>query len=198
MTKRATTTFVVFAVLLACGISYAADQKGPPPNEHLKCYSAFIGTWRYEGPLLEDVPDVAEKGSKFVLQISWKWILDKNVVESAFTAEFENGEKLAGKGLIGWNAAEKQIVTGGMNTVGGISLGTITYDRAAKSLTAITEGINGDGEETSFKGVVTKTGKDTLTWQRLEGVGGIVEGESPVYKFERVKRGKRAKQPATK
>jgi predicted MPP superfamily phosphohydrolase len=34
--------------------------------------------------------------------------------------------------------------------------------------------------------------------QRLEGVGGLVEGESPVYKFERVKRGKRAKQPAAK
>ena len=52
-----------------------------------------------------------------------------------------------------------------------MSLGTITHDRTAKSLTLTAEGINGDGEKTSFKGVVTKTGKDTMTenpvWFRL-------------------------------
>ncbi len=195
MAKLVTATLVVFAVLFACGISYGAEQKGPPPNEHLKCYGPFIGVWRYEGPLLEDVPDMAKKGSTFVFEFSRRWILDKNAVEGAWSIEFENGEKVSGKWLVGWNAAEKQIVSGGMNSAGSINLGSVTYDRAAKSLTAVTEGVNGDGGETSYKGVVTKTGKDTLTWQRLEGVGGIVEGESPVYEFKRIKRTRRAKKP---
>jgi hypothetical protein len=41
--------------------------------------------------------------------------------------------------------------------------------------------------------VVTKTGKDTLTWQAPERVGGIVEGPSPVYTFKKVERAKRKK-----
>jgi hypothetical protein len=61
-------------------------------------------------------------------------------------------------------------------------------------VTLTSEGVNDDGESFSFKGVVTKTGKDTITWQALERSGGDLEGPSPVYTLKRVKRaaGKKA------
>ncbi len=179
--------FLALAVVLTSGLSYGQEEVGPN-FEHLKGYGPMIGTWRYEGPLLEDVPDIAKKGTDFIFQFSWKRILDKNVVEENWLVEFEGGVTYSGKALIGWNAAEKKLVYGGMDSHGGMSLGTVTFDTDANSSTLTEKGIDGDGEETSFTGVVTKTGKDTLTWQRLKGTGGIVEGASPVYTYKRVKR----------
>lgn len=175
------------AVVLTCGVSYAQEEVGPN-FEHLKGYGPMIGTWRYEGKLQEDIPDIAEKGSDLVFQFSWRQILNKNVVEENWSIEFEGGKALVGKALIGWNAAEKHLSYGGMDSIGGMGLGVVVFDAKAKSSTLTEEGIDGDGKDTSFKGVVIKTGKDTLTWQRLEGVGGIVEGPSPVYTFKRVKK----------
>jgi hypothetical protein len=179
------------AVVLVSGLAYG--QEPDPGFEHLKNYGPMMGTWRYEGPLLEDVPDFADKGGKLVFQVSWKWILDKSVVEENWSVEFEGGDTVAGKALIGWNAKEKQLTYGGMDSTGAMSLGTVAFDTKAKSSTLTENGIGADGEDTEFKGIVKKTGKDTLTWQRLKGVGGIVEGPSPEYTFKKVKRGKRAK-----
>ena len=39
----------------------------------------------------------------------------------------------------------------------------------------------------TFVGVVTVTGKDTLTWHGPRREGGLVEGPSPTYTFKRVK-----------
>ena len=127
--KQATMILTAVAVVLVCGLTH-----GKEPTEaakHLKCYDALIGTWRYEGPLLEDVPDIAEKGPDIVFQFTWKRILDKNVIEHSWSVEFDGGETLAGKALVGWNAAEEEIVNGGMSSVGGIGLGTVTVDDAA-------------------------------------------------------------------
>jgi hypothetical protein len=176
--------------VLACGVTFAQDEPGPN-FEHLKPYGPMIGTWRYEGPLLEDVPEFAEKETNCVFQFQWRRILNKNVVEENWLVEFEGGKTYSGKALIGWNAAEKELSYGGMDSHGGMSLGTVIFDKAAKSSTVTEEGIDGDGNETTFKGVVIKTGKDTLTWQALERTGGIVEGPSPVYTFNRVPRTKR-------
>jgi hypothetical protein len=182
--KRVAITLTV--VVLSCCVSYGQEVTGPN-SEHLKCFDPMIGTWQYEGPLLEDVPEIAKKGSDLVFQFSWRRILNKSVVEENWAIEFEGGATLAGKALIGWNAAEKHLSYGGMDSYGGMSLGVVVFDADAKSSTLTEKGIDGDGKETSFKGVVIKTGKDTLTWQALERVGGIVEGPSPVYTYTRVK-----------
>jgi hypothetical protein len=150
----------------------------------------MLGTWKYEGPLLEDVPGMAEKGSKFSVTLTWRRILDKQAVMESWSGEFEGGKTFSGKALIGWNAAEKKLVYGSMNSNGGMNLGTVEFDRGAKTSTLTTEGVDGEGVNTSFKGVVTKTGRDTLTWQAVHRIGGMVEGPSPVYEFKRVKKAK--------
>ncbi|MCS7469974.1 hypothetical protein NZK35_25265 [Stieleria sp. ICT_E10.1] len=182
-------TALIF-VLVACGVTDAQDEPGPG-FEHLKCYGPFIGTWRYEGPLLKSVPDIAEKGTKVVTQLSWRRILNKSAVEYNWSATFEGGVELSGKALIGWNADEEKIVYGSMNSVGDLNWGTVTPDATARTLTKTSKGVNGKGEEKSSETVLTKTGKDTLTSQALERKGGIVEGPSPPYTLKRVERAKK-------
>ena len=141
-------------VLLACGVCYGQDEPGPG-FEHLKCYGPFIGTWQYEGPLLEGVPDIAEEGTELVFAFSWRRILNKSAVEYQWSIEFDDGGNLSGKGLVGWDAAQKRIVSGGMNANGGMRMGTVTHDEDAKSMTLKANGIDGEGEKTSITGVVT-------------------------------------------
>jgi hypothetical protein len=179
------------AVVITCGVSLGQDEPGPN-FEHLKAYGPMIGTWRYEGPLLEDVPGMAEKGAEFVAQFSWRRILNRNAVEENWSGTLA-GKEFSGKALIGWNAKEQRLVYGAMDSEGGMSLGTVVFDKQAKTSTLTSEGIDGDGEPVSFKAVVTKTGKDTLTWQALERTGGTVEGPSPVYTFKRVQRAMKSK-----
>ena len=83
-------------VVAVCGISLAQEEPGKN-FERLKPYGPMIGTWRYEGPLIEDVPDFAEKGSHMVFQFQWRRILNKNVVEETWLVEFEGGKTFSGK-----------------------------------------------------------------------------------------------------
>ena len=69
--RKSTLSLTTVAVVLACGY---LQGKEPAPN-HLGCFDDMIGTWRYEGPLLEDVPDIAKKGTNLVFQFTWKRIL---------------------------------------------------------------------------------------------------------------------------
>ena len=178
-------------VLLACGATYGQDEPSAA-SKHLKAYGPMIGTWRYEGPELEDVEGFAKEGDEVVFQLSWRRILDGSVVEENWSYGPKDGKTYSGKALIGWNAANKELVYSGMDSLGGSSLGTVVFDAKAKTSTLTSNEIDEDGKKWSFKGVVTKTGKDTLTWQAVERTGGIKEGPSPVVTLERVKRAKAA------
>ena len=178
-------------VVLVCGVSYGQEEPGPG-FEHLKCYGPFLGAWRYEGPVMQEFPGIAEE-DKMVFQVSWRWILNKSAIEFNLSIEIQGGPKLTGKSLIGWNAAEEEIVTGSMNSIGHISLGTDTVDQATKTITGTSRGMDGEGKETSSKIQAIKTGRDTLTWQVVERTGGIVTEPSPVYTLKRVKRPKQPK-----
>jgi hypothetical protein len=182
--------FVMLALVIAVvAVGFACGQEPQQPNEHLKGFAPFIGSWEYEGPIGEDGP-LADKDTKMVVQISWTWILDKQAILSDWSIEFENGTKLAGKGLTGWNAVEKKITNSGMNSLGGMGLGTDVIDEEEKTITSTSEGADPDGKRTSMKTVIKMKDKDTLTWQAVERTGGDVEGPSPVYEFKRVKRAK--------
>jgi hypothetical protein len=182
---------VLTVVLLACSVSYGQEEPAAI-SEHLKCFGPFLGNWRYEGPLKEDLEGMAEEGTKIVVQISRKRILNGSAVESNWSIDFDGNAELLGKSLNGWDAKEEKIVQGGMSSAGGISVGSVTHNRAEKSLTISVTGVDGDGEETSSKIVFTKTDKDTYTWQSSERTGGLAEGTSPVYTFKRVQRKKKA------
>ena len=168
--------FVVVAGGFACGAE---------PNDHLKGFAPFMGTWRHEGSVLEETPGAAAKGTKMVVRWTWTWILDNQIVMNDWIIEFQDGNKLSGKQLIGWNAAEKKIMAGGMNSMGAMGVCTIGID--GKAITTSSEDVEGDGRKTSSKLVMKQTDEDTFTFQVVERTGGDLVGPSPVYTFKRVK-----------
>lgn len=105
----------------------------------------------------------------------------------SWSGEIEGGMKLSGRALIGWNASQEQIIHSGMDSSGGMKLGSVLFDIAAKTSTLTAKGADGDGKFSSLKSVITMTDKDTLTWQAIGRIGGSVEGPSPVYTFKRIK-----------
>ena len=187
-------TSVMLALVIAVvAVEFACGQEPQQPNEHLKGFAPFIGTWRYEGPALEESP-LADKDSKVVFQISWRWILDKQAVMADWSFEFESGAKISGKLLNGWNAEKEKIVSGGMDSTGGMGMATYVLDSEAQTITETVRGVTGEGEEWSNKNLMTKPDKDTVTWQALERNYPGLEGPSPIFKLKRVKRaaGKKA------
>ncbi len=174
----------VMAAVINSGLAYSDEPSQIP--EPLRPFRPMIGTWRYEGPILEDVPGVAEKGTNFVIQFSWRWILDRQAVMEDVRFELEGAEPFSAKSLVGWNAAEKRIVNGAVDSAGGVGLGNVVLNPEAKTSTLTLEGVNREGEKTLLKAVVKVTGKDTMTWQHLQRSGFRVEGKGPVYTLKRV------------
>ena len=169
---------------------FAIGEEPSQVPEELKGFRPILGTWRYDGPLLEDVPGLAEKGSNYVVEVTFRFILDKQAAMDDWTVEYAGGKKVYFKGLTGWNAGEKRLVRGDMSSIGSMSLGSIVFEDNGRVNTLTCKGIDSEGNEISFKGTIRKTGKDTMTWQAVERTGGDVEGPSPVYEFKRVKRTK--------
>jgi len=93
---------------------------------------------------------------------------------------------MSGRGMSGWNAAEAKIMGGGMNSMGGMGIDTAVI--TGNTIKLMGQGTDEKGRKTSSTIVIEKTDKNTLTWQAVERTGGEVEGPSPVYTFQRVKR----------
>jgi hypothetical protein len=180
---------IVTAVLLVRGAAFGQEEPGPN-YEHLKAHDSVIGTWRYEGPLLEDMPGFAKKGSPYVNQCSWRWILNRNAIEVTWRSEFEGGKTISGKGLIGWNAASQRIAFGGMDSVGSMNFGTIVFENDGKTSSLTGQGVDCDGKKSTFTNVIKIAGDDRFTFQSTERAGGLVEGPGPVYLLQRVEREK--------
>jgi len=188
MTRRLILTLA--GITLASATAFAQGEAGLQ-FEHLKGYQPFVGKWRYEGPFMEEVPGLIEEDANCVIEVTRRWILDKNAIEEKTTLEIVGGRTFHAQSLIGWNASEQTIVKGGMDSLGGVGLGTAVIDSDEKSVTITSEGVDAEGEETSTAILLTKTGKDTLEWQATQRTGGLLQGPSPVYTFKRVPRGKK-------
>jgi hypothetical protein len=179
-------SFALAALFVICGVGYGQED-GARIAEELKCYRPFIGTWRYEGPLLEELPGLAEKGTDCVIQFSWRRILDGRALESRVAVEVDGkGEIYAERSLVAWNAAEQKIVYAGASSDGSIFLGVTEADADAKTLHPSCEGSTGEGKRLVYRGVFTITDENTMTWQALERTGSsIIEGPSPLYTFQK-------------
>ena len=135
---------IVAVAATTSGLAVAQEASlVPGPLRDLR---PLVGTWRYEGPLLEDVPGIAEKGSKYVFQGTFRFILDRQVLMEDWVARFAGGEKFTVKGMTGWNAAENRLVNGAMDSAGGMNLGTLEIDSEGMASTLTTAGVDGDGK----------------------------------------------------
>ena len=175
------------ALLLVASMVGQAD-KPAPSYEHLKTFDGFIGKWVYEGPVQEDVPNLPGKNTPMVVGSSWKRIFNKAVVENEWALKFKDAPKVEGTSLYGWDAADKRIVEGSMDSLGGISVGTVFFSDDGKTLTIKAKTTEGDGTKTSGTIIMTLQNDDTFVWQTTDRQGRDLPPDSPKYTFKRVKR----------
>jgi hypothetical protein len=191
--KRGIAPLMGFVLLY--GIAWGQEPTNPNADQ-LKCFAPFIGTWRFEGPSLEDVPGVAEKGTECLIEFSWKRILNKGAVESSLYVEMDNRNVIvSSKSLNAWNASDQSIVLAGASSHGAIFLGNVVPASDKKQLTVSWRGSSADGSPTSSRAVFTITDPDTLTFEALEREDLIIQGPSPVYTLKRVQPRKRDQSP---
>jgi hypothetical protein len=175
------------AACVACAPLLAAEpQPLPSQYENLKAFDKLIGTWVYDGPVLEDGP-LAKKGERVKVAIHYRWILNKSVVEIEFMAWLEDGREVGGKRLVGWHPAEKHMVGGGWDSLGTLWLGAETVSEDGKTFIAEDKGFSPDGREVTQQSITTVEG-DTLTLQWKNRKGPDFTGDSPKYVFKRQKK----------
>jgi hypothetical protein len=177
------------ASCFVCLSAYGQDD-APSNYEHLKCFDQVIGNWVYEGPATEDVEGVVKKGQPIKIRLSYRWVLDKNAIETNISGEVnvEGGFKMAIKGMIVWDAKNEQIIDGSADSLGGHSLATVVYDKNAKTFTTTSQGVTGTGEDISSRTVLTIKEKNAVVVQVFDRKGGFAEGDGPALTYKRVAR----------
>jgi len=159
----------------------------PSNYEHMKSYDALIGTWVYDGPLLEDVPELAKKGTKYRLEGTLKWILNNNAIEEDWKVAFDGGVTISVKALTGWDVIEKRMICGGMGSDGGYFFAAVTFDEKEKTWVYKTGGVGGDGKKSSENFWMTLSDANTLVIQSKNRAGLGLPPESPKYILKKTK-----------
>jgi hypothetical protein len=173
------------ALLLAASVVVGQAEETSSPSDHLECFGQFIGKWVYKGPIKEDAPAMAEKGTEIVVHISWEQEFGGNVIESEWEASATGRHIGAGTSLIAWDPRENRIVSGGVDSRGGYRLGVIAFSDDGQTYTRVGEGVDFKGRKTSGTVVITLKDEDTLVWQAMDRTGGDLTGDSPKYTFTR-------------
>jgi hypothetical protein len=154
---------VLSSAVLVLAASVAAAQADASGQNRLTPFDALIGTWCFEGTLLQDAPGAGAKGDKGTACLSWKWLYGKNAVEWEWTTDFA-GKRAGVKGLIMWDAAGKQIVGHGVSSDGTNIRVTARFDldHGATFEVAV---ISPNGKEGSSTELFTLADPNTLVYQ---------------------------------
>ena len=172
------------AFLLAA--SLVVGQAGGT-EQHLKGLQWWVGEWKAEVEIEEDIPGIAKKGDRWELLDSHRWILGRSGIELKWTQKINGTEVSRGQSLIGWEGLSKKIMQWSV-TKEGNSFGEWTQvgDRWIYAVKGVEGGVELSGnieywdmKPNSFRSQVTnwKVGDQILS--------------SPVFLFERVDRPKR-------
>lgn len=175
------------AFLLAASMVIGQAEKPASNYDRLKSFDALIGCWSLSGEVLEDVPNVIEKGAKLVGHSSFEWIMKKTAVKNQGFVKFGDLEEVQFLGVIGWNRAKECIVSGSLSSDGAIGQSEITVSEDGKTFTYAEKGVDPDGKSTTVKVVMTLTAPDTIVWQAKDRQGGALVGDSPKYILRRCK-----------
>lgn len=150
-----------------CVVSSVVQAQTPPSNyEHLKELGWLIGTWEAESVADEGIPGLLEKGDKISFRLSCDWRLNKNVIGVEYTMKANGTTVLTHNGMIGWDTANEQIISGGFDSLGGH--GHSVWSRDGDNWRFKSSGVRGDAKRTSGTTVISDIGDDTMTGQTTE------------------------------
>ena len=95
------------------------EQVVSPAYEHLKDLEDFVGDWVANDTLTEDMPGFAKKGEKVTFRATGRWIQNKSIMNTDFTATTAAGSANHERWIFGWDAVNKKIVYSGFDSLGG-------------------------------------------------------------------------------
>jgi hypothetical protein len=176
------------AIVLASSVVLGQADAPVSNYEHLKAIEWLIGEIEWTAEAEEAVPGVCEKGDKLQGSAEHEWILNKNAIEVELSIKTADGgvEILAHQGIIGWDAGEKRIVSGGFNSLGGH--GVSTWIQEGDKWLLKGKGVTGDGKKTTSTLIVSKIGDKSFTIQtvdRTEGDEKLPDGDPAICTFIR-------------
>jgi hypothetical protein len=164
------------------GMSGAEDKTPLGNYEHLKKLEPLIGTWTEEFVAPEDRPTTnIKKGQKLTLTVTYKWDVKKSAILNHNTIG-EPGSDPVWESilLIGWDTANKRIVSFTFESTGGHAV-THDWEIQGDKVTFKGKGSLPAGNKTSWTMVYSDINKDSCVWQLIDLT---VDGkETPGFKW---------------
>ena len=139
---------------------------GLSPHDRLKELEWLVGDW-------------VNESQDAVVNTSCKWTDDGNFLIRDFTMKTQGQPVLSGTQRIGWDAVKRQFKTWVFDSEGGFGEGYWTRDGDRWLIKA--DGVRQDGQLASATNIVTRLGKDRMSWQSVDrtlggaAVAGITE-----------------------
>jgi len=169
--RRATIAAWLALALPLCAVGPSrAEDKAPHGNyEHLKKLEPLIGTWSGEFVAPYDHPTAnIKKGDKLTLTVTYKWDLNKSAISNHQTIGRPDSDPVwQSTWLIGWDTANKRIVSFSFESTGGHAVADDCEVRDDK-VTLKGKGTDPYGKKTTFTMVISDVKKDSCVRQMLD------------------------------
>ena len=123
------------------------------PHDRLKELEWLVGDW-------------VNESQDAIVSTSCKWTDDGNFLIRDFTMKTQGQPVLSGTQRIGWDAVKRQFKTWIFDSEGGFGEGYLTRDGDRWLIK--TEGVRQDGKPASATNIVTRLGKDRMSWQSVD------------------------------
>lgn len=128
------------------------------PHDRLKELEWLTGDW-------------VNESDDAVVATTCKWAVGGNFLDREFTMKTKGQAVLSGTQRIGWDPLKRQFKTWIFDSEGGHGEGYLT--RNNNEWVIKVEGVNQDGQPVSATNIITRMGKDRMSWQStLRTVGG--------------------------
>ena len=128
------------------------------PHDHLKELEWLVGDW-------------VNESQDAVVSTTCKWAKGGNFLDREFTMKAGGRPVLSGTQRIGWDPLKRRFKTWIFDSEGGHSEGF--YTRNGDQWVVKIEGVRPDGQHESATNIITRLGKDRMSWQSTENtVGG--------------------------
>jgi len=131
------------------------DQPAPDvtPHDRLKELEWLVGDW-------------VNESQDAIVSTTCTWAKGGNFLDREFTMKTEGRPVLTGTQRIGWDPLKKQFKTWIFDSEGGHGEGYFT--RTGDEWVVKVEGVREDGQPASATNIITRLGKDRMSWQSVQ------------------------------
>jgi uncharacterized protein (TIGR02246 family) len=123
------------------------------PHDRLKELEWLVGDW-------------VNESQAAVVSTSCRWAKGGNFLDREFTVRTEGRPVLSGTQRIGWDPLKRQFKTWIFDSEGGHGEGYLT--RTGNHWVVKVEGVGREGQPVSATNIITRLGKDRMSWQSSE------------------------------